>query len=74
MGYDGDTPDVPFLEQVAHAEGIMLSVFLSIVRFQDDVRTLFYYLSELTRSHGVLGVRPTDGFGRVFLVGYPIFS
>ena len=44
MGYDGDTPDVPFLEQVAHVEGIMLSVSLSIVRFQDDVRTLFYYL------------------------------
>jgi hypothetical protein len=46
MGYDGDTSDVPFLERVAHVEGIMLFVFLSIELFLDDVNTLFYYESK----------------------------
>lgn len=46
MDYDGDTPDVPFLERVARVEGIMLFVFLSIEVFLDDVHTLFYYESK----------------------------
>jgi hypothetical protein len=40
MGYDGDTPDVSFLERVAHVEGITRSVSLSIEQFPDDWRIL----------------------------------
>jgi len=42
--YDDDILGVPSPLQAAHAEDIMLSVSLSIVRFQGDVRTLFCYL------------------------------
>ncbi len=44
----------------------MLCVFHSIVRFQGDVRTLFYYLKELTKSRGVPDVHLTNGFDIVF--------
>jgi len=41
---DDGTLTVPSPLQAAYAEGIMLSVSLSNVRFQGDMRTLFYYL------------------------------
>jgi len=70
-GCDDDTLGVPSPLRAAHAEDIMLSVSLSIVRFQGDARTLFYYVEELTKSRGVPDVHLTNGFDKAFLPGYP---
>jgi len=74
VGYNDDIHAVSSPLRAAHAEDIMLSAFLSIVRFQGDTHTLFYYLKELTKSRGAPNVRLTNGFDTVFQVRCPKFS
>jgi len=73
-GCDDDTRAVSSPLRAAHAEDIRLSISLSIVWFQGDLRTLFCYLEELTKLREVLDVHLTNGFDTVFLVRYPKFS
>jgi hypothetical protein len=74
VDYDGDIFVVLSLLQVPHAEDRVLSVFLSIVPFQDDENTLSCYVLKLTRWHEALDVHLRDDFDRAVLVGYPKFS
>ncbi len=66
VGCDDGTFVVAFPLRTAHAGNIMLSVFPSIIRFQGDVRTPFYYLKELIKSRGVPDVHLTNDFDIVF--------
>jgi hypothetical protein len=69
--YDDDISVVSSLLRVPHAEDKVLSAYLSIVEFQDDVRTLSYYVLKLTRWHEALDVHLTDDFDKAVLVEYP---
>ena len=69
--YDDDISVVSSLLRVPHAEDKVLSAYLSILEFQDDVRTPSYYVLKLTRWHEALDVHPTDDFDKAVLVEYP---